>query len=115
MVKPLARLREKAEPRTGAVIDLDAADLAVGVGIELIATLLRLSPTRLPALSTRPLVPADTEGCRRCRDFMSPVLATAAATKATVPLATIEQRGVLLAAVLIDIIIDRDPRVGGED
>ena len=46
--------------------------------------------------------------------FMSPVLATAAATKATVPLVISNSARVLLAAVLIDVIVDRDPRVGGE-
>ena len=43
---------------------------------------------------------------------MSPVLATAAATKATVPRVT--EQAVSAGRRLIDVIVDRDLRIGGE-
>ena len=63
--------------------------------------------------STTPDVPRMPSVAVGVVIFMSPVLATSAATKATVPLAT-SNTAELLAAVLIDQVVDRDVRVGGE-
>src|SRR5712672_2975778 len=81
-------LGEKTEPHPGAVIDLDPPDLAVRIGISLIATLFRLVADAPSGTSIRPEVPRMPIVAVGVEIFMSPVLATAAATNATVPLAT---------------------------
>src|SRR6266850_7040436 len=112
--KTAGALREKAEPRTGAVIDLDPADLAVGVGIELDRDVVAACRRRAFWHFDQAAGAADTERCRRCRDFHVAGLGDGGGNEGNRALGDIEQRGVLFAAVLIDIIVDRDPRVGGE-
>lgn len=89
-------LRQKTEPRAGAVVDLDLADPAVGIGIELEATLFGLLAAAPSGTSTRPVVPRMPSVAVGVVIFMSPVLATAAATKAAVPLATSKIAALLL-------------------
>ena len=85
--KAARALRQKAEPRAGTIVDLDAADPAVGIRIEFYRDVVG----SCGGSACRHL--DEARGAANARVavgvviFMSPVFATAAATKATVPLA----------------------------
>src|SRR6184192_1396199 len=76
-------------------------------------TLLALVAAAPCGTSTRPVVPRMPSEAVGVVIDMLPVLATAAATNATVPLA-MSNTAALFLAVLINVIIDRDLRVGPE-
>jgi hypothetical protein len=88
-------LVEQAEPGPGAVVDLDAPDLAVGVGIQLDRDVVRSGAAALSGTSTSPVVPRMPSVAVGVAIVMLPVLATALATKATVPLAMLNSAAFL--------------------
>ena len=105
-------LRERAEPDTAAVMDIDMPDPAVGVGIKLDIVGARRRATLRHFDQPRGAANAERSG--RCRYFHIAGLGDGSGDKGHGALGDIEQRVVLLAAVLINVIVDGDTRVRSE-
>jgi len=112
--KTAGALRQKTEPRAGAIIDLDPADPAVRIGIELDRDIVRIARGRAFRYLDKAGGAANAERRGRRRYFQVAGLGDGGGNEGYRALGDIEQRGVLLAAVFIDKIVDRDLRVGGE-
>ncbi|MEY9684118.1 hypothetical protein ABIF13_004892 [Bradyrhizobium elkanii] len=105
--------RQHAERSATAVVDLDAADMSVGVGIELDAD---IPAGRGGAFGHFDEAggAADAERRGRGRDLHVAGLGDRGGDEGRRSLGDVEQRAVLLAAVLIEIIVDRDPGIGAQ-
>jgi hypothetical protein len=112
MVKPLAPCVRKPSRQPARVIDLDAADFAVGVGIKLdvvggagTAAFRHLNETGGAA---------NAERRGRRRDFHVAGLGHGCRHEGDRALGDVENPRVVLAAVLVDVGVDGDLRVGLE-
>ncbi len=103
-------LRQKAEPRAGAVVDLDAADAPVRVGIELDRDVIRIVGGRTLRHFDEAGGAANAKRCRWRRDLHVAGLCHRGGDESGGALGDVEDRRVALAAVLIDVIVDGDLR-----
>ena len=106
--KAARALRQKAEPRAGAVVDLDAADPSVGVGIKLDRDVVRIAGGSALRHLDEAGGAANAERRRRRRDLHVAGFRHRGGDESGGALGDVEDRGVVLAAVLIDVIVDGD-------
>ena len=112
--KTARTLGERAEPQAGAVIDLDAADPAVRIRIELDVDVVCAGCCGALRYFDEAGGAANAERGGRRRDRHAAGLGDGRRHECHRALGDVEHRGVVLAAVLINVIIDRDLRVGPE-
>ena len=105
-------LRKEAEPRARAVVDLDAADMAVGVGIKLDVVLARRAAVFRHLDEAARAANAERRGRRR--DLHVAGLGDGSSDESGGALGDVEYAGIVLAAVFIDVGVDGDLRVGLE-
>ena len=105
-------LREETEPRAGAVVDLDASDMAVGVGIKLDVVLARRAAVFRHLDEAAGAANAERRGRRR--DLHVAGLGDGGGDEGRGALGDVEHAGIVLAAVFIDVGVDGDLRVGLE-
>src|SRR5207302_902472 len=101
-------LREKAEPRAGAVVDLDAADASVGVGIKFYRDVVRIVGGGTLRHLDEAGGAANAQRRRRRRDLHVAGFGHRRGDESGGALGDVEDRRVALAAVLIDVIVDGD-------
>jgi len=105
-------LRQEAEPRTGAVVDLDPSDPAVGVGIEFDGDIVGVVGGGALRHFDEAGGAANAEGCGRRRDLHVAGFCDRRRDKGHGALGDVERAGILLAAVFIHERVDGDLRVG---
>ena len=105
-------LGEKSKPRTGAVVDLDAADLAVGVGIQLDRDIVRIVGGGADRHFDQAGGAANAQRRGRRVDLHVAGLGDGGRDKGRGTLGDVEDAGVALAAVFIDVAVDGDLRAG---
>ncbi len=104
-------LRQKPEPRAGAVIDLDLADPAIGIGIELDRDVVRIVGGGAFRHFDQTGGAANAQRCGRRRDLHVAALCHGGGDESRGTPGDVEDRRVALAAILIDVIVDGDPGV----
>src|SRR6185312_339230 len=107
-------LRQKAEPRAGAVVDLDSADPAVGIGIELDRDVVRIVGGGAFRHLDQARGAAYAQRRGRRRDLHVPGFGNRCGDESRGALRDVEDRRVALAAVFIDVIVDGDLGAGLE-
>src|ERR1700722_15772675 len=112
--KAAGALRERTEPRAAAVVDVDMPDPAVRIGIELDRDIVGARGRRILRHFDQAGGAANAQRRSRRRYFHVTGLRNSGGNKCHRAPGDIEHRGVLLAAVLVDIIVDRNRRIGGE-
>ena len=105
--KAARALRQRTEPRAVAAIDLDPADPPVRIGIELDRDIVGVSGGGALRDFDQAGGAANAERRRWRRYFHVAGLGDGGGDKGHRSLGDIEQRGVLLAAVFIDVVVDR--------
>src|SRR6185437_9807144 len=112
--KTARALGEKTKPRAVAIVDLDPSNPAVGIGIKLDVDAVRIVGGCTFRHLDKAGGAANAERCGRRRYLHVAGMGDLGGDKGHGALGDVEQRGILLAAVLVDVIVDGDAGVGGE-